>query len=158
MNFWMIFLCLLIGCVIGYEFGRYTVSKKIHGILSGVADELKETAEKMKKREPVQTKISPLVALGVIGFDTRQYKTSDEIDILEGFDQKKEIDLVSALISNMVIKGATDAETGRAIRYSMVVVDTKKQHLDWRQSRKDEGIDILCEKYMNKELVNHEEN
>lgn len=158
MNFWIIFLCLLIGAVIGYEFGKYTVSKKIHGILSGVADDLKKTAENMKKSEPVRTKVNPLVSLGVLGFDTRHYRMNDETDILEGFDQKKEIDLISALIGNMIAKGASDAETGKVLRYSMVVANAEEQHLDWRQSRKDEGIDILCEKYMNKELVNHEEN
>lgn len=158
MNFWMIFLCLLIGALIGYEFGKYTVSKKIHGILSGVADDLKKTAENMKTKTTVQTRVNPLMALGILGFDIRHYKVGDEIDILEDFNQKGEIELIAELLSNMTIKGATDAETGRALRYSMVVANAKEQHLDWKQSRKDEGIDILCEKYMNKELVNHEEN
>ena len=158
MNFWIIFLCLLIGCIIGYEFGRYTISKKIHGILSIVADDLKKTAENMKKKETVQTRVNPLMALGILGFDIRHYKVGNEIDILEDFDQKGEIELIAELLSNMTVKGATDAETGRAIRYSMVVANAKEQHLNWKQSRADEGIDILCRKYMNKELTENEGN
>lgn len=50
MSFWVIFLCLLIGTVIGFEFGKYTVSKKVHVILDQFGNELKKAAAELEKK------------------------------------------------------------------------------------------------------------
>ena len=58
MNFGMILLCLLIGCVIGFEFGKYIVGKKVGQMLTNVAENLKkEAAEAQKKKEDRQNKL-----------------------------------------------------------------------------------------------------
>lgn len=54
---------------------------------------------------------------------------------------------VSNLITDMTIKGATTDEIVRAVRHSMVVIDSEKHNLDYRQSYKDHGIASLSEKY-----------
>lgn len=55
--------------------------------------------------------------------------------------------IVSNLITDMTIKGATNEEKARAVRHSMVVIDAEKHHLDYRQSEIDNGIAELKKKY-----------
>jgi len=56
---------------------------------------------------------------------------------------------VSNLITDMTIKGANVDEIARAVRHSMVVIDSEKHNLDYRQSYIDHGIAALSEKYQN---------
>jgi len=57
MNFGMILLCLLIGCVIGFEFGKYIMGKKIAELLSKTAENMKKEAEEaQKKRDNLKAK------------------------------------------------------------------------------------------------------
>ncbi len=55
----------------------------------------------------------------------------------------------SNLITDMTIKGATLDEIAMAVRHSMVVIDSEKHNLDYRQSYKDHRIASLSEKYQN---------
>jgi hypothetical protein len=54
---------------------------------------------------------------------------------------------VSNLITDMTIKGASDSELARAVRHSMVVIDSEKHNLDYKQSARDHGISALRLKY-----------
>jgi len=54
---------------------------------------------------------------------------------------------VSNLITDMTIKGATPDEIARAVKHSMVVIDSEKHHLDYKQSAIDNGIAALKQKY-----------
>lgn len=54
---------------------------------------------------------------------------------------------ISNLITDMTIKGADLDEIERASMYSMVVIDSFKHGLDWRQAKADLGIDALKERY-----------
>ncbi len=54
---------------------------------------------------------------------------------------------VSNLITDMTIKGASDAELARAVRHSMVVIDAEKHVLDWKRSAEQNGIRALKQKY-----------
>lgn len=56
---------------------------------------------------------------------------------------------ISNLITDMTIKGATFDEIARAVRHSMVVIDSEKHNLDYRQSYIDHGIAALSERYQN---------
>lgn len=58
-----------------------------------------------------------------------------------------EMGIISNLITDMTIKGATDEEKARAVKHSMVVIDAEKHHLDYRQSEIDNGIKELHKKY-----------
>lgn len=55
--------------------------------------------------------------------------------------------LVSNLITDMTIRGATDDELARAVRHSMVVIDAQKHNLDYKRSASDNGIPSLMAKY-----------
>lgn len=54
---------------------------------------------------------------------------------------------VSNLITDMTIKGATINEIARAVKHSMVVIDSEKHNLNYKQSYIDNGIAALSEKY-----------
>ena len=41
----------------------------------------------------------------------------------------------------------TEPELARAVRHSMVVIDSEKHNLDWKQSAKDNGIAALQKRY-----------
>ena len=56
---------------------------------------------------------------------------------------------VSNLITDMTIKGANVNEIARAVRHSMVVIDSEKHNLNYKQSYIDNGIAALSEKYQN---------
>jgi hypothetical protein len=58
--------------------------------------------------------------------------------------------VVSNLITDMTIKGASNDELARAVRHSMVVIDAEKHGLNWQQSAKDNGIPALMKKYQGK--------
>lgn len=58
-----------------------------------------------------------------------------------------EMGKISNLITDMTLRGATDAEKARAVRHSMVVIDAEKHHLDYKQSEIDNDIPSLKRRY-----------
>lgn len=93
----------------------------------------------------VQTK-APLE--GLKGFDAqRAYPGYEGMKVMDARTKGFEMGDVSNLITDMTIKGATDAELARAVRHSMVVIDAEKHKLDYKRSAQDNGIAALKEKY-----------
>lgn len=91
--------------------------------------------------------------------------STDPLKGLEGFDPKlaypavpgmkklgekakqKEMGVVSNLITDMTLKGASEDELARAVRHSMVVIDATKHKLNYKQSELDNDIPALKKKY-----------
>lgn len=59
----------------------------------------------------------------------------------------KQMGMISNLITDMTLKGATDDELVRAVKHSMVVIDAEKHGLDYKQSEIDNNILALKNKY-----------
>lgn len=92
-------------------------------------------------------------------------KTSPPLKGLQGFDPKsaypgysgmkkmgekekgKHMGVVSNLITDMTLGGASAEELARAVRHSMVVIDASKHGLDWKTSEADNDIRGLKKKY-----------
>lgn len=55
--------------------------------------------------------------------------------------------VISNLITDMTLGGASQDELARAVRHSMVVIDAGKHKLDYKQSEIDNGIAALKKKY-----------
>jgi transcriptional regulator len=83
------------------------------------------------------------------GFDPMVYKLPKDSPIPKITNARKQMEMgkVSNLITDMTIKGAPADEIARAVRHSMVVIDSEKHGLDFLQSEKDNGILSLKEKY-----------
>lgn len=89
---------------------------------------------------------------GLIGFSTQ--------DAFPGYPGMKdmtsrqkgiEMGVASNLITDMTIKGAKDEELERALKYSMVVIDAEKHHLNWRGAEEQLCIQALKDKYQQKD-------
>ncbi len=97
-----------------------------------------------------QIKTTPALK-GLEGFDPqRQYKLPDDAPKMTARSKGLEMGLVSNLITDMTIKGASQEELARAVRHSMVVIDAEKHGLDYKQSSRDNGIGQLYKKYQGK--------
>lgn len=55
---------------------------------------------------------------------------------------------VSNLITDMTLKKAPQSEIAKAVKHSMVVIDTEKHNLDYKRSERENGIKELKKKYM----------
>ncbi len=64
-----------------------------------------------------------------------------------GQREQKEMGMISNLITDMTLQGATDQELTRAVKHSMVVIDVAKHEYDYKKSYKENGIAELKEKY-----------
>lgn len=84
------------------------------------------------------------------GFDPKAlYPKYPGMHIMTSQEKGIEMGKVSNLITDMTIRGATDAEICRAVKHSMVVIDAEKHKLDYKSSEKDFGIEELKRKYQN---------
>lgn len=59
----------------------------------------------------------------------------------------KEMGMITNLITDMQIQGATPEHVVRAVKHSMVVIDAEKHKLDFNRSAQDNGIKQLRELY-----------
>lgn len=84
------------------------------------------------------------------GFDPKtEYSTEGRtgVRLMKKSEKQKEMGIVSNLITDMTLRGATESEIARAVKHSMVVIDAEKHKLDYKQSEKDNGIAELKQKY-----------
>ena len=79
-----------------------------------------------------------------------RYRLSDDAPKIAGRTKQQEMGKVSNLITDMTIKGALPEEICKAVKHSMVVIDSEKHHLDYKQSYIDNGIAALKLKYQGK--------
>ena len=85
---------------------------------------------------------------GLEGFDPKlEYGGKPEGSFKPMRNTQKEMGVISNLITDMTLKGATQDELARAVRHSMVVIDAEKHKLDYKQSEIDNGIASLKKKY-----------
>ena len=86
----------------------------------------------------------------VLAFDPKTYAMSEDEFLKKPISprmHKIEVGKIFKLIIAMSEKGATEEELERAVKHSMVVIDSQKHFLDYKKSEKDFGIKELQEKY-----------
>ncbi len=85
---------------------------------------------------------------GLKGFDpSASYPKYEGMKVMSTTTRDKEMGMVSNLITDMTIKGASTSELERAVRHSMVVIDAAKHELNYKKSAEDNGIAALKKKY-----------
>lgn len=82
---------------------------------------------------------------GLKDFDPKMYQ--DKSINVKNSTKQMEMGKISNLITDMTIKGASQSEIARAVRHSMVVIDSEKHHLNYKQSYIDNNIAELKAKY-----------
>lgn len=98
---------------------------------------------------PVSKRIDTTRALEDLqGFDPRSsYRRYEGMKVMTAREKGLEMGLVSNLITDMTLRGASRSELARAIKHSMVVIDAEKHELNYKQSAIDNGIPALKAKY-----------
>lgn len=85
---------------------------------------------------------------GLKNFDPKEsYPEKEGMKYMTKKQTQIQMGMVTNLITDMTLKGATDEELAAAVRHSMVVIDANKHKLDYTQSEIDNGIATLKEKY-----------
>lgn len=93
---------------------------------------------------------------GLKNFDPQTYKVplgpkteehKDGTPIIKPARKQQEMGDITNLISDMTIRGASMEEVARAVRHSMVVIDSEKHNLDYKASARDNGILDLKKRY-----------
>lgn len=67
-----------------------------------------------------------------------------------GDNKQREMGRVSNLITDMTIKGAPDSDIARAVKHSMVVIDSEKHKLNYKLSEQENGVRQLIKVYQEK--------
>lgn len=81
-------------------------------------------------------------------FDPKEaYPGYPGMKVISPAHKQKQMGVVTNLITDMQIAGADDKEIIRAIKHSMVIIDSEKHHLDWKRSEQENDIRSLIEKY-----------
>lgn len=75
------------------------------------------------------------------------YRKGKEFKVMTSDNTQKQMGVVSNLITDMTLLGATEKEIARAVKHSMVVIDAEKHKLDYKQSELDNNIAGLKKKY-----------
>lgn len=73
------------------------------------------------------------------------YRNGQEFPIMK--NTGTQMGIVSNLITDMTIQGASTDKIARAVRHSMVVIDAEKHKLDYKQSEIDNGIASLKKEF-----------
>ena len=86
----------------------------------------------------------------VVGEDgkTRYYRAGKEVKIMK--NTNTQMGIISNLITDMTLGGASKEELAAAVRHSMVVIDAEKHKLDYKQSYIDNNIATLQKNYQPK--------
>ena len=123
------------------------ITKKVADRLSGAdfdGDTVMCIPTGDKKGRVKITSTKPLK--GLEGFDPQtEYSYREGMKVMK--DTQKQMGVISNLVTDMTLAGATDDELARAVRHSMVVIDAEKHKLDYKRSEKENNIAELKEKY-----------
>lgn len=145
--------------IIGAARDAIGINSKAAGILSG-ADFDGDTvvaiplaSAKIKNLSPEAIDSNPRLkrTLGTLRtFDPKDEYPGDFLPKSKLMSDKakgRHMGIITNLITDMSIKGANPEDLTKAVKYSMVVIDAPKHHLDYRRAKQELGIDGLMKRY-----------
>ena len=71
----------------------------------------------------------------------------NNVRLMKKEEKQREMGVISNLITDMTLRGASEEELARAVKHSMVVIDAEKHKLDYKRSERENGIQELKEKW-----------
>lgn len=94
---------------------------------------------------------------GLKDFDAKEsYPGYKGMKVMTHAQTQKEMGIISNLITDMTIQGASESELTRATKHANCVIDAEKHKLNWRLSEKENGIAELKAKYQPKNPITGE--
>ena len=126
------------------------INAKVAERLSG-ADFDGDTVMAIPITDKVAIKSTPALA-ALKGFDPKtEYAipegNPDHVRIMKKDEKQREMGVISNLITDMTLRGASEDELARAVKHSMVVIDAEKHKLDYKRSERENGIPELKKKW-----------
>ena len=82
--------------------------------------------------------------------ETHYYRDGREYRVMSEKSKGNYMGVITNLINDMTLAGASDDELAAATRHSMVIIDAPKHKLDFKQSEFDNNIAALHKKYQGK--------
>lgn len=129
------------------------ISKKSADILSG-ADFDGDTVTIIPLSDKVRIRHdrSREISKALDGFEPKEeYAARPGMKYMTKNNTQMEMGMISNLITDMYVGGATDSEIAKATKHAMVVIDAEKHKLDYKRSEKDNDIQQLKERYQKQE-------
>lgn len=83
----------------------------------------------------------------IINGEERYFRGNRQFPTMKETSIQTQMGIISNLITDMTLKGATQDELARAVKHSMVVIDAHKHNLDYKRSEAENGIRALHKKY-----------
>ena len=135
--------------ILGNATDAIGINAKVAERLSG-ADFDGDTVVVIPLSSKVRVKSTPPLA-GLKNFDPKsEYAYKAGMKVMTKEQTQKEMGMVSNLITDMTLRGASEPEIVRAVKHSMVVIDAAKHKLDYKESERANGIAELRTKYQPK--------
>lgn len=131
--------------IIGNASDAVGINSKVAQKLSG-ADFDGDTVIVIPVNDKIKISTAPTLK-ELKGFDPDIYKLPKDAPKIKSQTKQTEMGKVSNLITDMTIKGADYEEIAKAVKHSMVVIDSEKHHLDYKQSYVDNDIEALKRKW-----------
>lgn len=78
------------------------------------------------------------------------YKLPDDAPEIDTATKNQQMGIVTNLITDMSLKGASLSEIERATKHAQVIIDSQKHHLDYKKSAQDQRLSELHEKWQGK--------
>lgn len=102
---------------------------------------------KIKNKRPLKDLegFDPKVEYGGTEKDGKYYRNGKEYPLMK--NTGTQMGVISNLITDMTLGGATESELARAVKHSMVVIDAEKHKLDYKASEIENNIGALKKKY-----------
>lgn len=98
-----------------------------------------------------KVKITTSTLEGLEGFETGIYEKYEGMKVLPKSRIGTEMGIISNLITDMTLQGASPDELERATKHAMVIIDAHKHELNYKLSEEENGIAALHKKYQGKE-------
>lgn len=88
------------------------------------------------------------VLKGLENFDDKmEYPYVEGIRTMRKSEVQREMGMISNLITDMTLQGASETDLTNAVRHSMVIIDAHKHKLNYKQSELDHNIAELRKRY-----------
>ena len=104
--------------------------------------------KELKNFDPHVYQVSENSPVNIHEIDKTTGKLVNTGKTIKNRQMQTQMGIVSNLITDMTIKGASDSEIARAVKHSMVIIDSEKHRLDYKQSARDNRINELIKEYM----------
>lgn len=132
--------------ILGNSIDAVGINFKIAGQLSG-ADFDGDAVTVIPVNSKVKIKADkPLKGLATFN-PSAEYPAVEGMRVMNKQYQQKQMGIVSNLITDMTLRGASASELERAVKHSMVVIDAEKHKLNYKKSEIDNNISGLKKKY-----------